>query len=173
MVRREKRLNEGHDVKLSLDGPFDDVTYSFISDQKKRAFGDGFLGEESTKAFFHSLTVKLGDRLVFSHLKVDGKLAAAHMGFKAFGKYYYYIPAYDKEMSKMGVGAILLWHLIEGRSKELVFDFLRGDEDYKYDWSDDIRSNFNLYAYRKDCSRFAILKERIKASKKIRELLGR
>ena len=36
-----------------------------------------------------------------------------------------------------------------------------------------VKSNFNLYAYRKNCSRFAILKERIKASRSVRELLGR
>ncbi len=171
--RRERRLLEKNSVDIESSSDFDEMAYSFIAEQKKAMFGVDSMGEDRSSGFYRSIAVDIGDRFSISTLKVDEKLVASHMGFKAFGKFYYYIPAYDREMSKSGVGTILLKHLVEDNNAELEFDFLRGDEDYKFDWCDNVKSNFNLYAYRRDCSRLKILKERVKASKKVRELLGK
>lgn len=173
VIRRQNRLTEKYSVDFLDDCDLNAELYSFISNQKKETNGFDFMEQQEVRAFFFHLQDLMKGRMVVSALKLDGEYAAMHLGFKTDDKYYYYIPVYRKDFSKLGVGAILLKHLIEQNISKRDFDFLRGGEDYKFDWSDNIRANFSLHAYKMGKSRLAVLKERFKANADIRELLGK
>lgn len=80
--------------------------------------------------------------LNLSFLDVNGQHASGILGFEYYGKYYYYQTAFDPKNS-YSVGNIhilyLLKDLITRNLKE--FDFLRGDEAYKFRWQPLLRSN--------------------------------
>ncbi len=64
----------------------------------------------------------------------DGRVSAAAFAFAEQGAYYLYNSAYDPEAAAASPGMVLLAMLIEQAVAEgrRVFDFLKGDEPYKY-----------------------------------------
>ncbi len=88
-------------------------------------------------------------------LKVNDKVVASSYSFIYGGKFYYYIPAYDPEYYDYSPGALLLKSLLKDSFKGGIkeFDFMKGEEDYKYRWASHERQNFafvisnlNLYS---------------------------
>ena len=70
----------------------------------------------------------------------DGQLVAGMLAFVDENKFYYLVSAYCPKLpSKFSVGTHLLMKTMElaSRSGLSEFDFLIGDEDYKFDWSSD------------------------------------
>ena len=72
--------------------------------------------------------------LHFAFLEADGKTAAAYLMFDYNNKLWVYNSGYDRNYNDLSVGWVLLGHLIEwscinGRAE---FDFMRGNEDYKF-----------------------------------------
>jgi CelD/BcsL family acetyltransferase involved in cellulose biosynthesis len=79
-------------------------------------------------------------------LEVDGQAVAGSIGFLDRGTYYYYLPAWDPELSALAPSSLLLSHLIEraftlGLSR---FDFMLGDEPYKSRWATGERQTVNV-----------------------------
>ncbi len=85
---------------------------------------------ESARSF---LTVGL---LRLHVLKLSSRPIAALYGFQARKRVYYYLAGFDHNFSKLSLGAILIAHAIEQSiaSGAKEFDFLRGQEAYKYQW---------------------------------------
>lgn len=79
--------------------------------------------------------------LVVSGLYIGQKLIAAHAGFIHNHIFYYLLPTYDPEFKYYGPGIGLLEYMIEQsyHSKCEEFDFLLGDEEYKYFYANHIR----------------------------------
>ena len=72
--------------------------------------------------------------LKFAFLKADGQVAASYLMFDMFNKLWVYNSGYDRAFNELSAGWVLLGHLIQwscenGRAE---FDFMRGDEDYKF-----------------------------------------
>lgn len=72
--------------------------------------------------------------LQLAFLEVDGKNACVYLNFDLDNKIWVYNSGYDREFNDLSVGWVLLGYLIEhaielGRKE---FDFMRGDEEYKY-----------------------------------------
>jgi CelD/BcsL family acetyltransferase involved in cellulose biosynthesis len=91
---------------------------------------------------FHENLLKagLGSGIVhFSVLSVGDKEIAWHLGFSYRGRYYYYMPAGNRDYFKFSPTKIHLYYLVK-RAVENgyeVFDHLRGEENYKSGWSND------------------------------------
>lgn len=70
-------------------------------------------------------------------LEFDGRPVSGSYGFKYKSKYYAYLPGFDPEYSKFGVGSILVPFLVKQFIEEglVEFDFMRGDEGYKDRWN--------------------------------------
>lgn len=88
-------------------------------------------------AFFRSLPAVLGDTgwLEVALLEVDGEPAAAYLSFNYGGRIYLYNSGYDPRFGEWSTGLVLLAQRIQAAIAAGVpcFDFLRGDERYKYD----------------------------------------
>ncbi len=72
--------------------------------------------------------------LTISSLRAGGTLVAAHVGVVHEGRFSYWMPAYEPSMAAFSPGRLLLEALLQA-SQELghrEFDFLIGDEDYKW-----------------------------------------
>jgi CelD/BcsL family acetyltransferase involved in cellulose biosynthesis len=88
------------------------------------------------------------------YLSLDEKIAAMLYAFKYNHKFMYYQAGFDPEYSRYSVATVLLVHCIENAFKEGMreFDFLRGNESYKYDWgSNQARKNIHCQAYNSSC----------------------
>lgn len=70
----------------------------------------------------------------FDLLEVDGSAAAVVFGYSDADAYYLYNSAYDPELSDASPGVVLLGTMIEQSIGEGLsrFDFLKGDEAYKF-----------------------------------------
>jgi len=100
----------------------------------RKASGDkGRFMTARMERFFAALHVKAG--AVIDVLSgVDGVPVAAAFGFEDDTAYYLYNSAYDPEASHGSPGVVLIVMLIENAivSGYATFDFLKGDEAYKY-----------------------------------------
>ena len=84
-------------------------------------------------------------------LTLDDEVIAIHFGFVFAGKYFYYMPSFNMNYADYSVGRILLFHLMEESFQRRLreFDFLSGNDLYKYEWTQKIRQLFSLKAYRR------------------------
>jgi len=123
----------------------------FIIDHKTRALGqtaDGRIYAQTIAPFVEQCFAREGDffgtRLHVTSLRLGGRILAAHTGFFNDREFYYYHAGYDGEMQRYSPGALLLDHLIRGAIKFGLrhFNFMRGDESYKNDWTSTVRPSF-------------------------------
>lgn len=83
-------------------------------------------------------------------LRLDGRTRAALYCFQYHNRGYYYLGGFEPSFSRYSLGTVLTAHAIEdaiaGGARE--FDFLRGDEPYKYAWKPMERRNFRLLLWK-------------------------
>lgn len=79
--------------------------------------------------------------LVLSSLYAGERLVAVHVGVRHDGRFMSWIPAYDPELQKYSPGRILQHAMMEDsyRRGDTEFDFLIGDEPYKYEYATHVR----------------------------------
>jgi CelD/BcsL family acetyltransferase involved in cellulose biosynthesis len=72
--------------------------------------------------------------LQLSFIEVRGRKAAAYLNLDYDNQIWVYNSAYDPYFREISPGWVLLAHLIKDANEtgRRIFDFLRGDEDYKY-----------------------------------------
>lgn len=79
--------------------------------------------------------------------RVDGAIIAARLGFRFKHRYYDYLSGFDDAASesKRSPGLVLVLQMVEDaiRDDAHTIDFLRGDEPYKFDFTDKITHNWN------------------------------
>jgi len=112
-------------------------------------------------------------RLCFLKIK-DNYIASLYI-FKYGGKYYYYQSGFDPDWEKLSPGFLLFSYCIENAISESIkeFDFLQGEEEYKYLWTDKIRTNVNVKVYKKffrNTIRYFVEKNKPIVKSKIRTL---
>ncbi|MFA5362080.1 MAG: GNAT family N-acetyltransferase [Candidatus Omnitrophota bacterium] len=84
--------------------------------------------------------------LNISILTLDGKSIAAYYSFTFSGKIYGYLTGFDPAYKNYSPGSVCLWEslLYFEQNGFTEFDFLRGEEEYKRDWSKNYRSIENV-----------------------------
>lgn len=82
----------------------------------------------------------------FTELRIDDQPVSLHLGFKDNDRFYYYMPAIHPDFSSYSPGKVHLLYLVTKSISERlkVFDHLRGDENYKTGWTNDVQL---LYSY--------------------------
>lgn len=82
-------------------------------------------------------------------LKLDSKFIAGIYLFDYKQKYYYYQSGFDPAWSKLSPGTLLFHYCIKNAHKKNIveFDFLRGNEKYKNNWTKNKRfiAKLNIY----------------------------
>ncbi len=82
----------------------------------------------------------------FRVLYAGEKMVAAHFGFLHAGRFIWYKPTFDAELSAMGPGEVLLKQLIAAAVAEGAheFDFTRGNEGFKQRFATVTRQNYEV-----------------------------
>jgi len=107
---------------------------ALFADLHRRSFGDkGEFMTDDIEGFFLALHNEAGGVM---DVLVDGsdRPASAIFSFEDQDGYYLYNSAFDPEMIHLSPGNVMLSHLIERAIDQgkRVFDFLKGDETYKF-----------------------------------------
>jgi hypothetical protein len=149
--RKERKLLKEHKVQFKINQTFNREVWERFVEIHRKNWQQSILGKPEYLAFYEELfeTLGLQGQLECSYVEIDGCIAAVHMGFNTPHKTYYYIPAFDYAYAETGAGLILLKRMLEHyrlAGKE-EFDFLRGEEAYKFYWADRAGMNFNMYAF--------------------------
>lgn len=114
-----------------LDSEMDDFLSLMAHDSEKDAFLTAVMRSQM-KASVHA-AFRAG-YLQLAFLEVDGEKACSYLNFDYDNKIWVYNSGIDRRFMDLSVGWVLLGYLLEwaNQNKRAEFDFLRGDEDYKY-----------------------------------------
>ncbi len=139
-IRRKMRRaeEEGHNVRWYIvddHANLEAEVEAFISlmeeDPKKAAFLTPAMREQihlSCRAAFENGWLQL------AFLETGGQKAAAYLNFDYLNRIWVYNSGFARRFMELSAGWVLLGYLLQwaNEHKRLEFDFLRGDEDYKY-----------------------------------------
>jgi len=136
-IRRVERVSQsanGYGVKNS-DSVTEGIEHFLLLHRKSNVQKEDFMNRDM-ELFFQDIASILSPEnwLKLSFLRMNGTRIASSMCFDYQNKVYLYNSGYDPEYSYLSPGIVLVAHLVReaiesGRSE---FDFLRGEEDYKY-----------------------------------------
>ena len=98
----------------------------------------GMLADGSLRAFHREAAaglLELGLLRLFA-LRLDDRMIAVLYGFAAKRRFYYYLGGFDPGLPQVSPGTLILGHALQAAAAEGMeaFDFLRGQEAYKYHW---------------------------------------
>lgn len=101
--------------------------------------------------FFHENLIKKGIEsgiTDFTALKSGDDFLSYNIGFNFNDIYYYYMPAIDPIFENLSPGKVHLFLLIRSsvENRFMGFDHLRGDENYKTDWSNHISQLYRVHS---------------------------
>jgi len=143
-LRRKVRKLEGRDdVRWYLVPPTDGEAMrtgmrAFLDLHRKSGVDKAHFMDDRMANFFVDMAGRLIDTgwLDLAILEVAGQPAAAYFSFNYRDRIYLYNSGYDPEFASYSAGIALLAYRIHKAIKQgcKYFDFLRGDEPYKYDF---------------------------------------
>jgi len=141
-----KLLNHEKQVEVVQTNNYSDFENAFEPfvechkiNMKNRGKASPF-NSETEKQRLLRLSKKLSQKgwLEFVALKTQDKYIAMIIGFKYNKTFYYYMPTYNYEYRKYSPGNLIVKLLLQSFLENKAindFDFLRGNEKYKYDWA--------------------------------------
>jgi GNAT acetyltransferase-like protein len=143
--RKWRRLEAADEAVFTLDGPNREAVERFVTLHQARWGAEGLFpdteGGARSRRFLHRLAElesadRTGAQLQFGRLDVRGRTIFASAGFDDGRTTYFYNMGIDPTARELspgvnGTAAYLRNRLEAGRER---FDFLRGDEQYKYEW---------------------------------------
>ena len=141
--RRLRRLEEEvGPVALYLHHPAPELlelALTWKRDQYRRTGAPDFLAPRRNADLFRALWRR--GLLQVAVLRAGTRPAAIHLGATWQGRFHYWMPVYDPALSRYGPGRLLLHHLLEAshHAGDRSFEFLYGDEDYKWHYATDVR----------------------------------
>jgi len=136
--RKMRRLNESGrgkfyvvDQSADLDTELESFFHLMVQDPGKKEFLHNAMREQMTTAIRGA---HKSGYLWLGFLEIDGEKTAASLNFDYRNKLWGYNSGVSREHMELSPGWVLMGHTIQwccenGRSE---FDFMRGDEEYKY-----------------------------------------
>lgn len=142
--RQKKKLNElgKLELKTYMDekeilNDIEDFFNMHTDKWKSNGYPAMFLNP-GNQAFYKEIVCSIGVKggVHFSKLMIDGMPISYHFGFIRDNRFYWYKPAFKKEYKNYSPGKIHISLLMEALAQQnlKIFDFLIGDEAYKYQW---------------------------------------
>jgi CelD/BcsL family acetyltransferase involved in cellulose biosynthesis len=131
--------------------------------------GSGGITGHEVEAFHRDATALLAERgkLRLFVMRADGKAVASLYALRQGDTFSYYQAGRDPEWQNMSVGLVMLVETFKRAIEEgaATYDFLRGEEPYKADWSNGQRTTVRLRVYpRTGVGRNLTRQERLVAS---------
>lgn len=158
--RKEKAISRQYDVCLlsyeemkDSQAAFDTLIRLHSKRWKDRDIAGGSFSSGRFNAFHRRMVEVFGKsgNLRLDFLKADDSLVAGLYGFCKGDRFFYYQAGFDEAWEKYSVGVVLMAACIKKMIREGVkeFDFLRGEDSYKFDWTDKQRENLFITVIRK------------------------
>ena len=167
--RKKKRYNLKRQVRLLLEeqgcivvketdpARLDAALKDFLELHDRRAAAkkiNSSIKGEQVRTFLRTVSRRFLDAglLELWFLRKDGAPVSALYGFGLADRLYYYQSGVDPDWDRWSAGTVLLTKVIEYAFQEkfAVFDFLKGDEEYKQTWFTRVQPEYRLRLYRKD-----------------------
>ncbi len=155
--RMSKRLSSmgKHRFEMVHDPESMEKVLGAIADLEARSWkgaqGKGVFQEPPKQRFYFQVAQALAAKeMVALHLQwLDDRLLAYHYGFVAGGRYHDFSLSFDPEFGNYSPGLLSLvdllgWCYDQGLAR---FDFLRGAEKYKAQWTDTATQNANIHVF--------------------------
>lgn len=156
--RTKKLAKEGElTFQLFTGGPELEKLLGAVAEVEARSWkgheGLGIFGREESREYYFRIARELAEEghLALHLLWLDDRPISYYFGFILNNRYYDYSQSFDLEYRKYAPGVMALADLMEtcfDRGLE-TFDFLRGDEDYKFNWATRTTTNINLHLFPK------------------------
>jgi CelD/BcsL family acetyltransferase involved in cellulose biosynthesis len=139
-IRRKMRRVESNDVPVrwyivDKEANLDENIEGFLELMQQDPEKQAFLTEPMRAQMRLIMQAAFrGGWLQLAFLEVDGVKAAAYLCFDYQGHIWVYNSGLDFSFSAISPGWVLLGYLLQwaNENKRLAFDFMRGNEDYKY-----------------------------------------
>jgi len=117
---------------------------------------------EAARDFFYDLAVNFTrfGWADISALKINERIVSLVFALQYKGIFYYWIPVFAPEFSKYSPGKVHIYALLKRAFNQQFeeFDFMRGDEAYKYKWSNSTFNSYELKIFKNNlCYRLDIL----------------
>ena len=168
--RYPKRLAKQYRVEYVLAKEPDEVQSALtdlfaLHGKRWRARGQtGVLATPKRQAFHRAVCLALAerDRLRLWTLRCDDQPACVLLNYVFNGRYYFFIGGFDPDMMRLSVGTCLFARVFQQAIAEGAreFDFLRGEEEYKYRFGAINRPYRNL-AFFRDSPRGKMMRSRL------------
>ena len=129
--RKRRRLAEAFGTPtIQRMGP--DAVHTFCEMHRTSSGDKGTFMTDEMERYFADLSTDVG--AVVHGLMCDGVMRAAAFGFETDDGYFFYNSAYDVAAAGGSPGVVLVASMIESQIERgtKVFDFLKGDERYKF-----------------------------------------
>ncbi len=143
-LRRKVRKLEGRDdarwylVKTDDAAELERGMRAFIALHRSSGFDKAQFMDERRAEAFMEMAARMSKKgwLDLAILAVNDEPAAAYLSFNYNGRLYLYNSGYDPKFAAYSAGVALLAYRIHKAILQSLktFDFLRGDEEYKYDF---------------------------------------
>ncbi len=122
--------------------------------ERRAAAGDvSLFNNEADRAFYKNMIEVLfpAGLLRFSLLLWNGRAIACHLGFEYNNTFLYYKPTFDTSLATKSPGQVMLTEmLLDSHQRGFhEFDFTVGEEGYKYQFANQIRTNMKIWVYRR------------------------
>lgn len=148
--RRLRKLGEAtfeSAAPESVDGILDTL-FALHRRRWRERGGEGVLAHPAVQAFHREAAARLArsDLLRLHRLRIGGDDAAVFYGVAAKGRVHYYIGGFDPDRAEVSPGTLVIAHALERatRAGERTFDFLKGQEPYKYRWGATDRARWSV-----------------------------
>jgi CelD/BcsL family acetyltransferase involved in cellulose biosynthesis len=124
-----------------------------LHEQRWRTRGESGVCADPRVQIFHRQTARVllgAGMLRLYRLWIGERVAALYYGFAAKRTAYAYLGGFDPSQTRFSPGAQIMAHAIGEAAAEgaAQFDFLRGDESYKYAWGAVDRGKISLHLSR-------------------------
>jgi CelD/BcsL family acetyltransferase involved in cellulose biosynthesis len=147
-IDKKQRHEIRRKMRRAMDGG-NDVRWYIVSDGAKLeaevvAFLEMMAQEPDKEKFLTEAMcqqIQLSCRDAFEHgwlqlafLEVDGQKAAGYLNFDYLNRIWVYNSGIERRYQELSPGWVLLGHLLQwaNENKRAEFDFMRGNEEYKY-----------------------------------------
>ena len=139
-----RRLEKDHDVIFGKWESIEEINRDLprffeIHQQKWQAYGEpGSFVDVRKRLFYETISKRfLGTKwLRVYYLRIDDRIVSILFGIVYNNRFFDLQAAYDLDWQKRSVGTVLLYHSFKQSINEGMreYDFLRGEEEYKYQW---------------------------------------
>jgi CelD/BcsL family acetyltransferase involved in cellulose biosynthesis len=128
------------------------ILYEFKSMQYKRTGVIDAFAQKKVREFYIAFFQNKNSSFVpvLSVLRLNEEVIAIHLGVQFSGRFYYLLPAYNFDFQVYSPGKILLYRLIQEviNSRNVIFDFTVGGEEYKREWCNNELGLHKFESYR-------------------------